>query len=198
MSIYISVRCHQSKYVPKSRRKISGSPPCRRLICHAVAVYASTTKAQHITPFDTDSHMIGIDNRASGCFSHVSTDFVGPLWDSNKIVKGFGGVTTSAIKIGTLKWSWLDDTGKEWTHYIPNSYYSPTGGVRLLNPQHFAQQTKDLTGTGSTTNGKTVILHWNQRQASLTIPLSPHDITSQHFTWTQGITNMPYIATLQQ
>ncbi len=164
-----------SKHKRRTQRRHTGSPPRRRLICNAVAVYASTIKAQRIIPFDTDSQMIGIDNRASGCFSHVSTDFVGPLRDTNKIVKGFGGITTSSVKIGTLKWSWLDDEGKEWTHYIPNSYYSPAGGVRLLSPQHFAQQTKDLTGTGTKTNGTHIILHWNKHQATLTVPLSPID-----------------------
>ena len=175
IGIYITITYLQSPHRPPRRRKRSGRPPRRRILCHAVAVYAAAAKAQRITPFDRDSHMIGIDNRASGCFSHVSTDFVGPLRDSNKIVKGFGGSTTSAIKVGTLKWTWLDDTGKEWTHYIPNSYYAPTGGVRLLSPQHFAQQTKDVTGAGTRTNGTHVILHWNHKQAQLTIPLSPHD-----------------------
>ena len=131
--------------------------------------------AHRITPFDTDSSTIGIDNRASGCFSHISTDFVGPLQDSNKIVKGFGGTKTSAVKIGTLKWTWLDDTGKTWTHYIPNSFYLKEGGVRLLSPQHFAQQTGDIVGTGTTTNGKEVVLHWQQSAGKLTISLSPMD-----------------------
>ena len=54
---------------------------------------------------DTDSYAIGIDNRASGSFYHVSTDYVGPLRDSNRIVKGFGGSKTSSVKIGTLKWT---------------------------------------------------------------------------------------------
>ena len=162
-------------YNPKRKKRKLGRPKRRRLICHAVAVYASTIKAHRITRFDTDSATVGIDNRASGCFSHVSTDFVGPLRDSNRIVKGFGGTRTSSVKIGTLKWTWLDDQGKSWTHYIPNSFYSPTGGVRLLSPQHFAQQTKDMKGTGSETNGYHITLHWDNRSAKLTVPLSPMD-----------------------
>ena len=164
-----------STFTPKKKRRKLGRPKYRRILCQAVAVYATTIKAQRITPFDTDSAHVGIDNRASGCFSHISTDFVGPLKDSNRIVKGFGGTRTSSVKIGTLKWTWLDDQGKSWTHYIPNSFYSPAGGVRLLSPQHFAQQTGDLTGTGSTTNGRQVTLHWQNRTANLTIPLSPLD-----------------------
>ena len=173
--IYIYERNKQTSFKPKRRSRIRGGPKRRRILCHSVAVYASTIKAHRIVPFDTDSYTIGIDNRASGCFSHVSTDFVGPLRDSNRIVKGFGGSKTSSVKIGTLKWTWLDDQGKSWTHYIPNSYYCQSGGVRLLSPQHFAQQTGDILGTGTSTNGKQVTLHWHHNKATLTIPLSPMD-----------------------
>ena len=144
--IYIYEKYSQQSYNPKRKPRRKGSPKRRRIMCQSVAVYASTLKAYRITPIDTDSCTIGIDNRASGCFSHVATDFVGPLRDSNRVVKGFGGSHTSSVKIGTLKWTWLDDDGKSWTHYIPNSYYCQSGGVRLLSPQHFAQQTGDLLG----------------------------------------------------
>ena len=158
----------------KSRQRVS--PKQRQIICTSVAVYASTIKAHRIIPFDTDSSALGIDNRASGYLSHTSTDFVGPfLRNSNRIVKGFGRLKTLSIKIGTLKWIWLDNKGQSWTHYIPNSYYCQSGGVCLLSPQHFAQETGDTLGTGTTTNGRQVTLHWHQNKASLTIPLSPRD-----------------------
>ena len=104
---------------------------------------------------------------------------MGPLHDSIKIVKGFGGMKTSAVKISTLKWTWLDDSGKSWTHYIPNSFYSQEGGVRLLSPQHLVQQIGNVVGTGTTTNGKEVVLHWQQSTGKLTIPLSPMDNVSE-------------------
>ena len=173
--IYLYESNVQNSFKPKRKYKKKGRPKRRRIICQSVAVYASTLRAHRITPFDTDSSTIGIDNRASGCFSHVSTDFVGPLRDSNRIVKGFGGSRTSSVKIGTLKWTWLDDTGKSWTHYIPNLFYCKSGGVRLLSPQHFAQQTGDPLGSGTSTNGKQITLHWQQHKAKLTIPLSPMD-----------------------
>ena len=116
-------RYNRNSFKPKRKSRYKGSPKRRCMFCHSVAVYSSTLKAHRIIPFDTDSSHIRIDNRASGCFSHVSTDFVGPLRDSNRIVKGFGGSKTSSVKVGTLKWTWLDDQGKSWTHYIPNSFY---------------------------------------------------------------------------
>ena len=173
--IYIYERNIQNSFKPKRKSRRRGSPKRCRILCQSVAVYASTIKAHRIIPFDIDSSAIGIDNRASDCFSHVSTDFVGPLRDSNRIVKGFGGSKTSSVKIGMLKWTWLDNQGKSWTHYIPNSYYYQSGGVCLLSLQHFAQQTGDALGTGTTTNGKQVTLHWHQNKVTLTIPLSPMD-----------------------
>ena len=41
-----------------------------------------------------------------------------------------------------------------------------------MSPQHFAQATKDIQGTGTTTNGKQVELYWNMRKGKLTIQLS--------------------------
>ena len=173
--IYINERHMQTSFKPKWKRRTRGSPKQWRSLCQSVAVYTSTIKAHQITPLNTYSSTIGIDNRASGCFPHVSTDFVAPLRDSNRIMKGCGGYDTSSIKIGTIKWTWLDDEGKSWTHYIPNSFYCESGGVRLLSPQHFAQQTGNPLGTGTTTNGHQLTLYWQQHNASLTIPLSPND-----------------------
>jgi hypothetical protein len=39
--------------------------------------------------FYTDSAPIGIDNRCTGCISHQTKDFKGPLQESNRAIKGF-------------------------------------------------------------------------------------------------------------
>ena len=148
---------------PKRRGKI--------LTCHAVMVFSAAARSSNVTTFDTDSGEVGIDNRASGCFSHVISDFVGPLRDCNKVVKGFGGSRTSNVKMGTLKWSWDDDKGIKSTHLIPNSYYSKVGGVRLLSPQHFAQESqKEDRSAGSRTSAKEVSLMWGNGSIK-TVPL---------------------------
>jgi hypothetical protein len=64
------------------------------------------------TVFDTDSGKIGVDNRCSGCISHQVDDFIGPIHDSQRSIKGFGGTRTTRVKIGTLRWKWADDEGK--------------------------------------------------------------------------------------
>lgn len=118
---------------------------------------------EHAVKFDTDAAPIGIDNRCSGCISHVSSDFVGELKQSNRGIKGFGGITTMNVMIGTLVWRWCDDDGREHKFIIPNSFYVPQGGIRLLSPQHWAQAqrtSKRREETGEWTGSKACVLHW--------------------------------------
>ena len=117
-----------------------------------VMVLSATTVAHNHASFDTDSSPVGVDNRCSKFISHKVTDFIGKLVDCNRTIKCFGGTRTTNIKMGTIKWSWLDDKGMVTTHRIPNSYYAEEGLVRLLSPQHLAQAIKDLIGTGEDTN----------------------------------------------
>ena len=161
--------------IKRARRKsrLRGRPRRRgkALTCHTVMVFSAAARSRGITAFDTDSGEVGIDNRASGCFSHVISDFVGPMKDCNKVVKGFGGSRTSNVKIGTLKWSWDDDRGVKTTHLIPNSYYSKVGGVRLLSPQHFAQESqKGDRSAGSRTTAREISLTWGNGLTK-TVPL---------------------------
>jgi len=128
--------------------------------------------------FDTDSGPVGIDNRCSACISHEADDFVGPLLDCNRAIKGFGGTRTVGIKMGTIRWRWLDDDGKIHTFLIPKSYYVPQGKVRLLSPQHLAQQLKDVKpqeGTRCITESRQITLEWAQRQYKLTVNIGKMD-----------------------
>jgi hypothetical protein len=43
-----------------------------------LALSARTKPKQHLTPFDTDSKPIGIDNRCTACISHDLNDFESP------------------------------------------------------------------------------------------------------------------------
>ena len=97
------------------------------------------TSKKRIVKFDTDAKPIGVDNRCSACISPYIEDFIGPLEDTNKTIKGFAGARTNNPKIGTLRWQWSDDSGKMHVFEIPNSYYVPECEQRLLSPQHWAQ-----------------------------------------------------------
>ena len=70
----------------------------------AVAMQAHGPQQNASIPFDTDSEPIGVDNRCSGCISHRIEDFDGPLIDSNRSIKGFGGSRMKGVKMGTITW----------------------------------------------------------------------------------------------
>ena len=165
-----------SRHCCKQTPVINGRPRARfrcirgRLTIK-VMVLSATTAAQNHASFDTDSARVGVDNICPGCISHKVTDFIGELVDCNRTIKGFGGTRTTNIKMGKTKWSWLDDEGMVNTHHIPNSYYAPEGGVRLLSPHHLDQASKDPTDTGEDTNGVQCTLYWNKKKQKLTIPI---------------------------
>ena len=143
----------------------------------AVAMSTSATASKYTNQviFDTDSYPIGIDNRCSGCISHQASDFTGPLVDSNRTIKGFGGTKTKNVKIGTLVWRWADDQGLVHRFEIPGSYYVPQGQVRLLSPQHWAKSQKPKTSAREITTHDRVELHWNNGNNKLTVPLGKTD-----------------------
>jgi hypothetical protein len=102
----------------------------------------------------------------------------GPMIESNRAMKGFGGSRTTGMMIGTLAWRWMDNAGREHKFLIPKSFFVKGGNLRLLSPQHWAQTQKDtepIQGTGSETDARQVTLFWNQRKNKLTIPLGKSD-----------------------
>ena len=77
---------------------------------------------------------------------------------------------------GTIKWKWLDDLGRTHEFRIPNSYYVPEGGVRLLSPQHWAQEQRRSNKRGPfkygcDTSHKESTLYWEDNY-KLTVPIS--------------------------
>ncbi len=69
--------------------------------------------------------------------SHRIEDFVDEPIPTNQVVRGFAGSRTGNVMKGTIQWKWEDDEGKVHKFLIPNYYYVPDGGVRLLSPQHW-------------------------------------------------------------
>ena len=128
--------------------------------------------------FDTDSKAVGVDNRASACISNDIADFIYPLQECNRIIKSFDGIKTRKVMRGTILWRWCDDLGLIHKFIIPNSYYIPEGGCRLLSPQHWAKTQsngKDYTKVGETTTSRECTLYWQSKgeKCKLVIPLDP-------------------------
>ena len=91
--------------------------------------------------WDSDSKAIGVDSRCSACLTDDINDVVpGTLQLTNKKVKVYGGIFHGKVYSCTLQWTILDRHGRTHTFTLPNSYYIPEGGIKLLSPQHWAQQ----------------------------------------------------------
>ena len=169
------MRIHRKRKKPIKTRRRSWQWKLRSLLVVSTLSMTCTTRFHHAVPMDTDSEAIGIDNRASVCISHKIDDFIGELHDSNRVIIGFTGTKTTGLKTGTLRWKWTDDQGISDVHTIPNSIYSPTGGVRLLSPQHWAQSIcknrKAKHPPSCVTTAIEVILQWGDNKYIKTIPL---------------------------
>jgi len=57
-----------------------------------------------IAAFDTNTELVGIDNRSSLCMSPHRSDFIGKLIKWKRFIKAYGGTKSFDIYIGTIKW----------------------------------------------------------------------------------------------
>jgi hypothetical protein len=162
-----------------NKKRAGWQPRGTALAMTVLAMEANTTIAtERKTQFETDSETIGIDNRCSGCISHVRDNFVGELRQTDQVVKGFAGTKTTNVRVGMLRWSWEDELGRKHTFAIPNSYYVPDGRVRLLSPQHWSQtQTSgpERDQCGEYTNGRECVLFWGGGKHKMRIPVGKWD-----------------------
>jgi hypothetical protein len=88
----------------------------------AMQTNATKKATEQTVRFDTDSDVIGVDNRCTSCILYIKDDFVGELKACNRAVKGFEGTRTMNVQTGTLRWRWR--TTKE--SYIRLTSLGPT------------------------------------------------------------------------
>ena len=148
-----------------------------RKLAYTAIIAMSTQQNYNVAeaiPFDTDSQMIGVDNRCSACITHICEDIPCELVPCHRSIKGFGGAKVWDVWRGTIKWCIEDDIGVKHTIIIPNSYYVPQAKVHLLSPQHWAQAQTGVDkngGAGTITTTTTCTLFWNNKSAFRTIPI---------------------------
>jgi hypothetical protein len=111
-----------------------------------------------------------------------------------QFINGFGKSTTEITHTGTILWNILDDNGSMQTIKIPNSLLVPEGGVRLLSPQHWAQEYKLMHPTMNDdivciTNHSQIQLSWNNNNLTKIIKLDNNQ-SNTAIMWTiPGNTN---------
>jgi Reverse transcriptase (RNA-dependent DNA polymerase)/GAG-pre-integrase domain len=136
---------------------------------------------RHATTFDTDSVQIRIDNCSTRTVSFNHKDFdPSSVRAVNQRIEGISGQSSKISHTGTIMWRVLDDAGAVQTLRIPNSLLVPEAKVRLLSPQHLAQELQANSiiqdGTICTTYADRIVLQWNNHKYTKTIPLSSSNI----------------------
>ena len=89
---------------------------------------------------DTESNLVGIENRASACIYFDKKEFLRALSNTKRFIKGYVGSTICPVMMVTIRWYWLDNMRKQHKFYIPDLYYNTDRRVRLLSPQHWVKE----------------------------------------------------------
>ena len=141
------------------------------LAFEAILAKQAATSRPDETDFvlDSDSRKLGIDNRATAFISGDINDFEGPLSESGKVVRGFGGQRVTGAMNGTAVIRLEDDHGIIHKFRLPNSYYVPGSKDRLFSPQHWAQELRKqkLGPATETTDADKVVLQWGPHRRTI-------------------------------
>jgi hypothetical protein len=124
---------------------------------------------------DSDSFLIAIDNCCSRCITNSLEDFVSTPSTMTTSVRGLGA-NVDMTRIGTVKWSMLDNNGVNTDFVIPNVYYNANTPYRLFSPQHVAQELKRVDPCqtlSSTMHFDRVVITWDNGCKTKTIQLDP-------------------------
>ena len=102
-------------------RPLSSVPSERDLLGNvALACPAKQiTTQERIIRFDTDAKPIGVDYQCSACISFYIEDFIGPLEDTNKTIKGLLA---------------LEQTIPRWAHYAGSGQMTQGRDICLRSP----------------------------------------------------------------
>ena len=77
----------------------------RRPLCVYTTTLRQGNSQQRSVRFDSDSKLVGIDNRCSACISPDINDFVGRIVKTDNTITGFGGTTITKVYRGAIAWS---------------------------------------------------------------------------------------------
>jgi len=120
--------------------------------------------------FDTDSVTAVCDNSANVHICNNKSMFIGEIRKTDKhYVATIGGQKNAATGMGTVRWEWKDDNGKQHTYDIEDTLYFPSSPVNILSVTSFAEQLKDDDGTGIDTKRSRSTFYWENNKYQRTI-----------------------------
>ena len=141
--------------------------------------------------FDTDNQFVICDNAAN---THICNDkrmFINLTDEVNpSTVATIAGKNSLPKGIGTVKWTWLDDDGRQHEYELKDVYYFPQSPVNILSVTTFANDLKDEEGTGIDTKAKYSRFYWKNNTYSrtfhhskLNLPEMPINNGNNAFAW---------------
>lgn len=133
------------------------------------------TNARSTFSFDSDASTVICDNSANVHVCNNEKMFVGEIEPlEGHAVATIGGASNHASGIGTVRWRWKDDLGREHSHLIQNVLFFPNSPINILSITEFANHLNDNSGTGITTCQRESKFFWDNKQYVRTIqhPLS--------------------------
>ena len=120
--------------------------------------------------FDTDSSHIICDNSANVHICNDKSMFIGDTRKTDQhYVATIAGQKSAASAMGTVRWKWKDDNGKEHSYDVRDVLYFPTSPVNILSVTGFADQLNDNDGTGIDTKRSKSRFYWQNNQFQRTI-----------------------------
>jgi hypothetical protein len=125
-----------------------------------VEARASTKRQERRLFFDTDSFPILVDNCCSKSITNNINDFIDNPKETLTKIKGYNGLSTKPLQIGTVRRLIRDDKGKLHHFILPNTYYAPDAETRPFSPQHWAQTIKNGRQTNCITYHDAIVLQW--------------------------------------
>jgi hypothetical protein len=151
-----------------------------KLVCSLFLLSAtgssSTPNVAIRSRFDTDSKMIYVDSGGSASITNDPADCLTTPVPILKKVKGIGGLLKTQVYSVTIGWTIEDDDGCKHLFRIPDAFYIPKATNKILSPQHWAQKVKDNKpkprGTWCAIYDSAIVLQWDQRRFTKTIPLN--------------------------
>ena len=125
---------------------------------------------QRTLSFDTDASNVICDNSANVHICNDKSMFVGTIRHTDKhYVATIGGNKNAATGMGTVRWRWKDDTGKQHTTDVRDVLLFLQSPVNILSITALAEQFKDDEGTGIDTKRSKSLFYWNENRFHRTI-----------------------------
>ena len=139
--------------------------------CAYTSVFDAFASAQkkgiYHSIFDNDT--VIVDNSVTVHVCNGKSYFSGPLRSVGSVIRTIDQKPVKITQMGSVEWSWKDDSGDKHTYILHDVAYFPSAPVNLLSLTCFAKQLADPEGTRIDTGLVNSIFTWDNGQYTRTI-----------------------------